>query len=301
MQITSSTLRARSAAFTLIELLVVIAIIAILAAILFPVFARAKAAAKASVSLSNIKQTSLAILSYVPDYDDNFVLTGQWHSVDPDAYQRYPASPYMPWTGLVEPYMKNSDVFQSPVTGKTVSFTGPGSNKCATERNCKLLYPTYGYNPYLAPVDNSNLVMGSLSATAVVKPAEQVMLTEIWSRNNTGFGSLASGGDIAYISLATAEPPEGASAKTVGNYYARLSWGIYSATNNNLLGKKEEGMYRGGVAFRHADHTPTAFADGHVKSMTADQLAVGTDWVDGATNQAALLNDGKYLWDPRGR
>ena len=59
-------------AFTLIELLVVIAIIAILAAILFPVFAQAKLAAKKISSVSNIKQASLAILMYNNDFDDMF-------------------------------------------------------------------------------------------------------------------------------------------------------------------------------------------------------------------------------------
>src|SRR5471030_1235714 len=63
----------RQLAFTLIELLVVIAIIAILAAILFPVFAQAKLAAKKTVSLSNIKQINLASLMYANDYDDTIV------------------------------------------------------------------------------------------------------------------------------------------------------------------------------------------------------------------------------------
>lgn len=62
----------KNRAFTLIELLVVIAIIAILAAILFPVFAQAKQAAKKSVSLSNVKQLSLGNVLYAGDYDDKF-------------------------------------------------------------------------------------------------------------------------------------------------------------------------------------------------------------------------------------
>ncbi len=59
-------------AFTLIELLVVIAIIAILAAILFPVFAQAKTAAKKSVAISNQKQIGTAVLLYLGDYDDQY-------------------------------------------------------------------------------------------------------------------------------------------------------------------------------------------------------------------------------------
>lgn len=71
----------RSKAFTLIELLVVIAIIAILAAILFPVFAQAKLAAKKTSSLSNCKQLGMALQIYVSDYDD--VTPSIWGTNDP--------------------------------------------------------------------------------------------------------------------------------------------------------------------------------------------------------------------------
>src|SRR5882757_9772781 len=60
----------RRSAFTLMELLVVIAIIAILAAILFPVFAQARAAARKAACMSNEKQISLGILMYIQDYDE---------------------------------------------------------------------------------------------------------------------------------------------------------------------------------------------------------------------------------------
>jgi len=68
----NKTTRKLNSGFTLIELLVVIAIIAILAAILFPVFAKAKAAARTSVCLSNVKQLTLAGRMYLADYSDQF-------------------------------------------------------------------------------------------------------------------------------------------------------------------------------------------------------------------------------------
>src|SRR5205807_5921496 len=74
-------------AFTLIELLVVIAIIAILAAILFPVFAQARAQARKTTCLSNTKQVTLGILMYTQDYDEMLPLlfTRNW-ALDPAGY-----------------------------------------------------------------------------------------------------------------------------------------------------------------------------------------------------------------------
>src|SRR5438874_5120163 len=82
--------------FTLIELLVVIAIIAILAAILFPVFAQAKAAAKKTACLSNLKQNALAVMMYNSDYDGNFAQSA-YTTDGPNGYL-IPASGYHVFT-----------------------------------------------------------------------------------------------------------------------------------------------------------------------------------------------------------
>jgi prepilin-type N-terminal cleavage/methylation domain-containing protein/prepilin-type processing-associated H-X9-DG protein len=100
-------------AFTLIELLVVIAIIAILAAILFPVFAQAKAAAKAAVGVSNMKQIALAHLMYSNDYDDNRVprVTQDLINCNPQG-QACTVTDEHEWKELLAPYVKNTGLYQ---------------------------------------------------------------------------------------------------------------------------------------------------------------------------------------------
>ena len=110
--------------FTLIELLVVIAIIAILAAILFPVFAKAREKARQTSCLSNVKQLSLAVLMYVQDYDEMFSVVRSIHSY----YAR-------PWYEAIAPYVKNSQVFVCPSQTEFRSawggygYNGYGSNR----------------------------------------------------------------------------------------------------------------------------------------------------------------------------
>jgi prepilin-type N-terminal cleavage/methylation domain-containing protein len=99
----------RKSAFTLIELLVVIAIIAILAAILFPVFAQARAKARQTSCLSNRKQMGLALMMYAQDYDE--VLPGN-STIPPGGDARWPDSNSAHSAGISEPlgWMQPYDV-----------------------------------------------------------------------------------------------------------------------------------------------------------------------------------------------
>ena len=107
-------------AFTLIELLVVIAIIAILAAILFPVFAQAKAAAKQSVCLSNMRQVGMATMMYANDYDDRYMA---WAALSQPLNGGN--TWFMPPEMQVKPYTKNDFIWTCPMDPK--QRVNPGS------------------------------------------------------------------------------------------------------------------------------------------------------------------------------
>lgn len=107
---------AKRLAFTLIELLVVIAIIAILAAILFPVFAKAKEAAKQTACLSNAKQIGTTQKMYMGDYDDTAPIFYAYNTLDVNNNPAYFGLPNHRGTeGLLLPYSKSKDIFRSPL------------------------------------------------------------------------------------------------------------------------------------------------------------------------------------------
>src|SRR5688500_16532858 len=168
--------------FTLIELFVVIAIIGILAAILFPVFAQAKEAAKKTASISQMKQIGTATIIYTADYDDIFPLgltynglTGLWrrtggHAI-PDGWLNTPAhrpeEDAVGVTNSTEPYRKNYDILVIPgETGRDVSG---------------IAYPL----PIKAPKSNSSAYNGLIQAystTAIEAPSRLTMWWHGWGR-----------------------------------------------------------------------------------------------------------------------
>jgi prepilin-type N-terminal cleavage/methylation domain-containing protein/prepilin-type processing-associated H-X9-DG protein len=106
----------RRRGFTLIELLVVIAIIAILAAMLFPVFARARESARKIQCLSNVKNIATAIQMYLTDYDklpprEHRQEVLEWFPCDSSATA---ANPYLRWPLVFDEYVKNRDVWRCP-------------------------------------------------------------------------------------------------------------------------------------------------------------------------------------------
>lgn len=161
--------------FTLIELLVVIAIIAILAAILFPVFAQAREAARKSTCQSNLKQIGSAIAMYVQDYDETFPTSplpnnGTLYINPPDSTVTPPAanSPrYQVWSQLIQPYVKNWKIFRCPSAGNQIDIYAVG---------------TFSYTELFSYTFNGYLTNYSLAG--VLAPAKNI---QVWE----GIGNVA--------------------------------------------------------------------------------------------------------------
>lgn len=142
--------------FTLIELLVVIAIIALLAAILFPVFARARENARRSSCQSNLKQIALGIKQYTQDYDEKF----------PCRYTGSTALGYIGWASLAQAYMKSEQIFQCPS-----ETTPPGGFTSATAVD---YYYNYSLGASYLPPPTYELVDG-VKESAVNFPSNTIL------------------------------------------------------------------------------------------------------------------------------
>jgi prepilin-type N-terminal cleavage/methylation domain-containing protein/prepilin-type processing-associated H-X9-DG protein len=268
-------------AFTLIELLVVIAIIAILAAILFPVFAQARDAARTTSCLSNFKQTGLAIMMYVQDYDETFPDTNSC-GFGGTCYGQYPQD--QTWPYVVQPYIKNWQIFRCP-NDPNANDTGL-SLDINTEK--PLVNPTddyrhwtwawrvnTGYN-YMwlsynaSPCANGPFVIAGMAK--VQRPAHTILLVDsIWGLT----GGVPEGGGNWAVDAPVGPPDLGC-------------WlGGWNLGNPSLWNQY------GGAWPWHKSHTVfnVAYIDGHAKAQKLGQLLAGGD-----PNKYIIYDPEAYQW-----
>lgn len=209
-------------AFTLIELLVVIAIIAILAAILFPVFAQAKSAAKHAVTISNMKQIGLGMQIYVGDYDDtlprrstlnwNGWATGECNGVNGCES----------WDKLIMPYIKSYDIFTSGADRASAVPYLNGNQTGMFKRSydvTKYLFPTVGgmewmpNGSFAIPPTNMSSVPSVSETITLVERRNQSSTDDIWWQYSTFFENWAWGTGTANTESNTPE-----------NYFAGIDY-----------------------------------------------------------------------------
>ena len=151
-------MRSKARGFTLIELLVVIAIIAILAAILFPVFARAREKARQTSCLANVKQITLGALMYVQDYDERCPMHVTATNASPT---------WVYWPEVLQPYLKNAQILVCPSDQSPYSLSSFSGT----------ILTSYGYNWNNLGSGNASTPWGR-AVGAVSKPAETLMFVD---------------------------------------------------------------------------------------------------------------------------
>ena len=282
LPISPSALR-RFRAFTLIELLVVIAIIAILAAILFPVFAQARAKARASACLSNTKQISIALLAYSQDYDEQMVRGwyGNGGYGDSDSTTRYK------WMDAIEPLVKNTGVFTCPDIPVGLSG-GPGGSNGGNATGKYIPARLLGTEGSSAGGDNTRYGSYAINSAywglgnGYKGPSNETSLSVV--QNPAGTIWVMDSNGSYQISW-----PDGPSdPKTIykSGTAKFIAWTQFTDINQN--GIKQEGA----VVDRHQGQTNVIYCDGHAKNVSLSYLISVDQRVknaDGTPNPNGLL------------
>ncbi|MCW3062549.1 MAG: prepilin-type N-terminal cleavage/methylation domain [Capsulimonas sp.] len=235
--------------FTLIELLVVIAIIAILAAILFPVFAKAREKARQISCASNMRQITLGAIQYTQDNDE--ITPGGWSNIGGTAVH---------WNQFLQPYIKSTQVFKCPDDSATAtSFSGDS--------------PTYGprfHNSYALNYDamQSNSEQQGLTLASFVAPAGTIYIVDKGQAGQATAPFIASP-SVARDGCLFMADPVGATTNQVG-------WAGRVATDGNWCAPLA----------RHTDLANVAFIDGHIKAMRPSAFFFGgSPFLDPAKSQ----------------
>ena len=221
-------------AFTLIELLVVIAIIAILAAILFPVFARARENARRASCQSNLKQIALGIKQYIQDYDEKFP-----NQMVPGGNS---ANPPVGWADTIQPYLKSLQIYQCP-SDETPPPSNPASPGTAG-------YTDYFINAALGNTGSASSPIynnGGISEAAVENSSLTILSADTTSRNAAGT-SINSASTARFRCNGNAARGSNSSSE-------------YNAPSYGTAGV----AYTGAVYPKHLGGANIAYVDGHVK------------------------------------
>lgn len=231
-------------AFTLIELLVVIAIIAILTAMLFPVFAQAKEAARKTACLSNMKQLGTSVMLYIHDYDNTFMKT-TYNNSNPRRGS---------WVFTTQPYVQNFHIFRCSSDPFPVKFDTIDNNG-----NPATIYYSYINNYNVIAAHDFTVVKDS----QIANTAQVLVFAERRDRLQSGIQIGTHKGTSGFI------PGQPCPWWTLGVEYRRAT--IQDALNalNGTSDKPEIVRIRWD---RHAKGANYIFADGHAKWHRLEQL-----------------------------